>query len=223
MAVITFSRELGSEGDYIAEKVAQSLGYHFIEKEFIGTVLSEYGLVEFDKEYDNLPSFWEKFTVQKAGRREEMVSMLNRVILALASHGNVVIQGRSGFVILGSYADVLNVRIQAPLENRVKRVMKREEISVERAEEKIKYGDKVRSAFVKTFYGVQWETSKSFDLLINTSKVEPEVAVKWLVEAAKAVELKEDDEKSTTASIKVDSTLAKVVSEELECKVTHKK
>ena len=34
MSVITISRDFGSEGDYIAEKVAQILGYHFVNKEF---------------------------------------------------------------------------------------------------------------------------------------------------------------------------------------------
>lgn len=222
MAVITFSRKVGSEGDYIAEKVAQTLGYHFIDKEFIGTVLSEYGLVEFDREYDNLPSFWEKFTAQKAGRREEMVSMLNRVIQALAYHGNVAIQGRSGFVLLGSYADVLNVRIQAPLRFRAKQVMKRQKISIDQAEAIIKHGDKVRSAFVKTFYGVQWETSSAFDLLINTSKVSPVLAINWLVEAVIAIDEKVDAEKPKTASIQVDPILAKLVSERLKCTTTHR-
>ena len=216
MAVITFSRKLGSEGDYIGEKVAQILGYHFIDKEFIGTVLSEYGLVEFDREYDNLPNFWEKFIAQKAGRREEIVSMLNRVIRALAYHGNVVIQGRSGFVVLGSYADVLNVRIQAPLQFRTKQVMNRQKISVDQAEAIIKHGDKVRSAFIKTFYGVEWETSSAFDLLINTSKISPELAINLVAEAAKAIDEKIDDDKPNTASIQVDSILAKFVSEELK-------
>jgi len=101
MSVITISRDFGSEGDYIAEKVAQILGYHFVDKEFFSKVLSQYGLIEFDEEYDVLPGFWEKLDPHQHERRGEVVDMLNRTLRAVAQHGNVVILGRSGFEVLG--------------------------------------------------------------------------------------------------------------------------
>lgn len=39
MVAITISRKFGIEGDRIARKVANTLGYHFFEQEFIGTIL----------------------------------------------------------------------------------------------------------------------------------------------------------------------------------------
>ncbi len=80
MAVITISREFGSEGDTIAEKVAQALGYHLVDKAVIGSLLSQYGLVEFEKDYDVLPGFRERFSGQKEQRRDQMVSMLNQIV-----------------------------------------------------------------------------------------------------------------------------------------------
>ena len=65
MSVITISREFGSEGDTIAEKVAQALGYHLVDKAVIGSLLSQYGLVEFEKDYDVLPGFRERFSARK--------------------------------------------------------------------------------------------------------------------------------------------------------------
>ncbi len=58
MSVITISRDYGSDGDTVAKTVAKTMGYHFVDQEFIGTILSQYGYVEFDKEYVSLPSFW---------------------------------------------------------------------------------------------------------------------------------------------------------------------
>ena len=40
----------------------------------------------------------------------------------MARHGNVVILGRSGYAILAGLADVLHVRLQAPLEDRIELV-----------------------------------------------------------------------------------------------------
>ncbi len=215
MAVLTISRKLGSDGDMIARQVAQQLGYDFVDKELIGAVLDEYGLVEFDREYDHLPTFWEKFDTQREERRELLADMLHRVIRAVAQRGNVVILGRSGYVALAGLADVLHVRIQAPEGFRVGNTAVQNNISLEEAAAIVQQGDKVRSTFVKTFYGVDWEATNAFDLAINRAKIAPALAINWLVEAVRALEKREADEQPTTASIKVDANLADAILEEL--------
>ena len=47
MSVITISREFGSGGDLLAQSVARTLGYHLVDKAFVGAVLCEYGVAEF--------------------------------------------------------------------------------------------------------------------------------------------------------------------------------
>ena len=217
MAVITISRELGSEGDFIAREVARILGYHFVDKAFIGNVLNQYGLVGFDNAYDSLPTFWEKFNAQKEECREMVVDMLNRVVRAVAQHDNVIILGRSGFAILSGFSDVFNVRIQAPYALRVKRLMLRKHITAYQAEDIIKDGDRVRAAFVQSFYGVQWGVASFFDLLIDTAKVPPELAVEWIVSAAKKISVQEQTDNSSITSIQVDPILVTAISSELVC------
>ena len=215
MTVITISRELGSEGDSIAKLVSQSLHYRFVDKVFVGNVLSQYGLVEFDTEYDTLPSFWEKFNAQKEERREMMVDLLNQVIRAVAQQGDVIILGRSGFAILGNYIDVLNLRIQAPFNLRIKRMIDRKNITAFEAEKLVRKGDKVRSSFIKSFYGVNWDISSPFDVIINTGKIPLDVAAKCIVDFVKALEERDIFGKTTTSDIQVDPILHKAVSSEL--------
>jgi cytidylate kinase len=221
MSAITISREFGSEGDYIAERVAQTLGYHLVDKEFIGAVLSQYGVVEFGREYETLPSFWERLSTQRDQRRDVMVDMLNQVVRAVAQHGNVVILGRSGFAILAGLADVLHVRLQAPLSLRIERVMAQQKIAREQAEAVVKEKDRVRAAFVEGFYGVPWEAVHAFDLVINTDKISPDLAMTWVVAAAKAFVTGPETAKLTTRSIKVDPILAAAVSDGLRCEMVH--
>jgi len=222
MAVITISREYGSDGDWIAERVAQSLGYHLVGKELIGALLSEYGLVEFDKEYERLPSFWERFNAQREQRREQIVLMLNQIVPALAQHGNTVIVGRSGFAILRGYADVLNVRVQAPLAARVSRVAMQQDLSAGQAEANILEADKGRTAFIESFYKVRWNDATAFDLVINTGKVSAKIAVPWVVQATQALHSPSSDAGPTCASIAVDPILAKTVSDMLSCVISHR-
>jgi cytidylate kinase len=222
MSVITISMKVGSEGSHIAEKVAQTLGYHFADKRTIGKVLSQYGLVEFDEEYDSAPGFWARFNAQREERRKLMVDMLNRVILALAHHGDMVILGRGGFAVLGGFADVLKVRIQAPLPIRIKRVMEQQNITEpERAEAFVTENDRVRIAFVESWYGVRWDTASPFDLVIDTGKVPPELATTWLVEANRVAKERKGGDERTTGTIQVDPILASAVSDEFKCHVAH--
>jgi cytidylate kinase len=221
MSVITISREFGSEGDSIAQKVAQTLGYHFVDQKFIGQVLSQYGYVEFDQEYKTLPTFWERFDAQRENQRDVMVNMLNRVILAVTHHGNVVLLGRSGFEVLGGFADVFHVRLQAPFSVRVGRVMAQQKIPFEQAELAVKNNDKVRRAFVEEFYRVPWGAIQAFDLVVNTGKVFPDLATTWIIDAAKTFVNNMENDKPTTSSITVDRIMAEAVSEILKCNQQH--
>jgi len=222
MSVITISREFGSEGDFIAQKAAQTLGYHFADRKFIGVILGQYGYVEFDKEYANLPTFWERFDAQREKQRDVMVNMLNQVIQAVAQHGNVVILGRSGFEVLGGFADVLHVRLQAPFPVRVGRVMAQQKISLEQAETDVKNNDKVRLAFVEEFYRTPWDSIHAFDLVIDTGKIPPEVAATWVIDAAKTFVPHPEIDKPAIATIEVDRILAEAVSEVLQCQEIHR-
>ena len=222
MSVITISREFGSEGDYIAQKVAQTLNYHFVDQKFIGIILGQYGYVEFDKEYATLPTFWERFDAQREKQRDVMVKMLNQVIQAVAQHGNVVLLGRSGFDVLGGFADVFHVRLQAPFSVRVGRVMAQQKIPFEQAESVVKNNDKVRVAFVEEFYKVPWKSMHAFDLVISTGKILPDLATSWVIDVAKAPITSLETDKPTTDSIVVDRILAEAVSEVLKCNQTHR-
>jgi cytidylate kinase len=218
MSVITISREFGSEGSYIAEKAARTLGYHLADKQTMEDVLTQYGFVEFDKEYDATRGFWARFDA----RTIEMITMLNRVIQAVARHGNVVILGRGGFAILSGFADVLNVLIQAPLPVRQARVMTRQKLAEpEKAEAIIKEADRVRTTFIGSYYGTHWNAANAFDLVIDTGKVPPDLAVTWLADTIKAMPAQPAGEARLTRTLEVDPILISVVSNVLKCQEAH--
>ncbi len=220
MTVITISREFGSGGDLLAEKVAHALGYHLVDKAFVSAVLGQYGLSEFDSEYEKQPGFWEGFDTEKAERRDTMVRMLNQVVRAVARHGNVVILGRSGYAILAGLADVLHVRLHAPLDDRIELVRYEMSLSLIEARALVEEKDKVRKAFIESFYRVPWESSHAFDIALNTSRISVDVASDWVVQAARlpACNL---DVKMTTRQLEIDAVMQQAVSEKLRCPTEH--
>lgn len=216
MPVIAISRELGSDAQDIAEKVAQRLNYHLVDQAAITRVLNEYGLVDFDQEVDSVPGLWERMSPQHGTRRAILADMLNQVILTFAHHDNVVILGRGGFAVLGGFADVLRVKIQAPLPIRVKRVMQEQAIDgADQAEQVVSHSDRAQAAFLSWFRGVRLDSTRNFDLVVDTGKVSPNLIVNWLVAAAQDLRRKTVADEPFTETIEVERLLDSVVAWEL--------
>jgi cytidylate kinase len=184
MAVITISREYGSAGSEVARKAAELLGYRLVDKAAIGRILAGYGLVDFDKEYEMETNIWSTFDT----RLRTIVTMLERVALAVARRGNSVILGRGSYVALSGLPGVLNVRLRAPFDWRVDRAMREEGLADRaKAEAAVREGDKVRSSFLSSVYGIRWDSSERFDLIMDTSKIGVDRAAAWIAEAARQI------------------------------------
>jgi len=214
MAIVTISREFGSEGLSIGQRVAKSMGYQFVDKDTIEAVLLQYGFIQFNELYNSTPGFWARINQTNL----QLISMLNQTLLALAKHGRLVILGRGGFFTLRDYADVLNVRVQAPFPLRVQRMMVRENLTtLQQSEELVRETDKQRSAFFQGFFERRQDIATDFNLMIDTGTVPPDMAVNWIIEATKLLEQQTFDAAvATTQNIEVDPVLADAVSNVLK-------
>jgi cytidylate kinase len=206
MAVITISRELGSGGFEIARQVAKNLGYEFVDKSTADGIFRQYGLTKFDDLYNSTLGILDLVNADNL----LIISMLNEILEAVARRGNIVILGRAGFAVLGDYADVLNVRIQAPFSERVKRVMAREGLTDPQAtEERVREDDNVHRKYVEMFYNKHWDEPSNFDLVIDTGSLSSEMAVNQIVDTARALDKKIPEKDAVSiATIEVDPVLA---------------
>ena len=213
MTVITLSRMIGSDGAEVARQVAGELGYRLVDKQVFERILQQYGLIEFDDLYDSAPGFWARFDSTNL----QIISMLNRTILGIARLGNVVILGRGGYAALSEYADVLHVRIQAPLLVRAQRVMAAEGLdSIGEAKGIISRNDKARAMFVRGFYDADFHTASQFHLVLDTGIISVDKASMWITEASRALEGRSYKEASTTQAIEVDLVLANAIEQVLD-------
>jgi Cytidylate kinase len=215
MAVITMSRELGTGGGLISQMVTNSLNYHLVDKETIGKVLSQFGLLSFNKVYDSTHSVWSLFDSDY----RELVKQLNRTILAFAKLDNTVIIGRGGFVVLKDYQNVLNVLLRAPLEHRIRNAMQTEQISdIREAEKIVRHSDEVRESFLQTFYNVNANSAQFFSLVIDTSRVPLHMAARWIMEAAQEIDRQKIPPERSSLKADIDPVLLRTVREVLEIK-----
>jgi cytidylate kinase len=214
MNTIVISRLVGSEAGAIATRLAERLGYDLVDKSILQGTLKQYGMTRFGELYTSPPNLWDLANSKNLA----IVSMLNDTMQALAHRGRTVILARGGYVTLRQYADVLNVRLHAPFDVRVQRVMAREGIAdLGQAQKLVAVDDKARIKFVERFYGQKWSNESDFDLVMNTDVISQETSEVWISEAVSMLESKAlCSDAKLAKQVQVDPLLLSAIEEALE-------
>ena len=220
MTVITVARQIGSRGDWIAERVASELGYELVDRHLIEEIASITDTsVEEVEHYDEkgegrLKFFLKRLLVPEVApgtfplsaaayapefglefsyvRENDSSSntyldrgtyqlLITTLVQNFGQTGKAVLVGRASQVILADHPDTCHIKIVAPLEMRVNEVIQHRDVSTEQAQKLVEQHDEWRQNYLRNFHQVDWDDPLLYDLTINTEKVDPEAAVKLLV------------------------------------------
>ncbi len=102
---------------------------------------------------------------------QKMIRILKGVICRLAFEGRKIIVGRSAGVILKNVPNKLNIRLEAPVEWRINRIMQIKEFSQAKAAAYINDMDKRRDTFIEKINGRKAENN-DFDVIFNYASLE---------------------------------------------------
>ena len=183
MAIITISRQIASFGDEIAEKLAEQLGYTFITRQVLEAELVKHGLTE-DKlsKYDEKkPGFWASL----ARDRDEYFDYLREAVYWHARNGNCIFIGRGGFAILKDVPGCYAVRLVASDSVRLERIMKEFSWPEKKARALMDESDANRDGFHKCFFNTDHDDPCSYDLVLNTDRINPETGAAVISDACK--------------------------------------
>jgi len=196
MAVITISRESGSGGKEIAALLSEKLNYKILTKDLmieIAAHLNKEGSAGQDSTAGTTASaelldgilapVGQKARASKPSfdlEKPLTIRQVRDLVLAAYSHGNMIIIGRGGQVILANKPDVLHVRVIAPLEKRIAVRAAREGLSLKEAQKKLVEADKAHVDFVKNFFDVDNRDPLLYDLVINTDKISIDAAAELI-------------------------------------------
>lgn len=175
MAIITISRGSYSRGKRIAERVAAKLGYDCIAREALLEASKEYDIPEAKlvRAMHDAPSRLNRFV----GGKEKYIAYIQAALTASVRKDNVVYHGLAGHFLLKGVSHVLKVRIIAPMDYRVKVIMKRDEVSKEEAQRILMKDDEERHAWSRKLYGIDQTDSSLYDLVLNIHKISVDNAV----------------------------------------------
>jgi cytidylate kinase len=172
--VITISRQRGSGGSLVAERLAELTGFSHFNREIIDQISREIGaqkrLVEsLDEAARSNFQLWVDgmFRGRIVDSSDYMQSLV-KIIGAIFKHGRAIVVGR-GANFLADTPNVFNVRIIADMDFRVSSLVKRRGLTRKQAEEEIESNDGQRKKFVKTYFGRDIDDPAAYDLVVNST------------------------------------------------------
>ncbi|MBE6039227.1 MAG: cytidylate kinase-like family protein [Anaerofustis stercorihominis] len=198
--IITISREYGSGGRIIGEKVAEMLGIPFYNHNLIDMIAHESGL---DKDYISQwqervssPMLWgwdaaiagfiPEMTAGYYSNELKMFEAQSKIIRDLAEKGSCVIVGRCGGYLLKNDPSCLRVFIYSDKESRINRILEEYDAeTLDQAEDMLKSVDKSRAAYHEKYTLTEWGDYLNYDIALD-SKLGIDECAKIIVEAAKA-------------------------------------
>jgi cytidylate kinase len=185
--VITLSSEAGAGGGWIARILATELQMNIVGSELIHKVaesahMSDKVIKSLDEKsislFDSLiSSFFESRHIWP----NEYIRHLSLVMHTNARHGNIIIIGRGGSFILKDEA--FRVRVIAPQEMRIEKVMRDRQMSQKEAQEYIKQYDTDQVGFVRNYFNEDINDPKHYDIIVNTQFVGIESAAESVKKA----------------------------------------
>lgn len=185
MAILTFTRQIGSYGDEIGMMVARHLGYTFydkneIEKRIIAKGLPKEEFVKFD---ERRPSFRDRFTKS----RDRYLNYLSAVILEIAEQGNCVIMGRGAFLFLRDVPGHIALRFVTTPAQRLINIKEMTGITNDKAALKlINLSDKRQKAFYKSCFKYDLADHSMLQATVNTALVPPDMLSEMLIAGIKS-------------------------------------
>ncbi|HWT80006.1 MAG TPA: cytidylate kinase family protein [Candidatus Methylomirabilis sp.] len=183
MTIVAISREMGSGGYEVGAAVAKALNFEYVDRQILLEAAHAHGVPEAKlvEVVERRLSLWERFETE----RRHYLTFLEAAYYAFAERGNLVTASRSGPFFVRDVRHALKVRIMAPVDVRVRRVMAQERLDQKAAAAKVKAYDREMSGRIDYLFGLDWTRPENYDLVINTQDDAWQFYIDLLVAAAR--------------------------------------
>ncbi len=174
--IITMSREYGSLGHLIADKLGEELGMPVLDRAFFFKMAENHGvdpafIHAYDEKRRNL--FTTRTRRGHSNSMEDIVAdMIASYIRELAESGeSFIIVGRCAQWVLRDYDNLIRVFVAADFDTKVERIMEHENVGKEEAEKIVLKNDKKRAKYFEYYTGLTWKDADNYDIMIDSAKI----------------------------------------------------
>ncbi len=200
--VITIDRNYGAGGRTLGRKLAEQFDIPYYDSDIIKEAADESGLnAMFLAFIDEKPRHIRGMTnaapsysadssafseVQRAAEQAQ-----SAVIEKLAANGSCVIVGRRADQVLAGKAAVFRIFVAMPLEKRIEKIRRSENVSRGQAERRIKATDKAREDYYNLSGGGKWGSAENYDLCLDAGAFSQDEMVKVIMLALREYQAEE--------------------------------
>jgi cytidylate kinase len=190
VTVIAMTQEMATLGKDVALGVCEALGLEQVRHE-VGDVVA--GRMSVKKSLIRRIREGKASKVEKWAADEKTISIFTaEEVFDLAVKGNVLVRGWGATLLLRAVPHIPCVRVCAPLDVRVKRLMERLETDdAELARHEIRVDDAARAARMGENFDVEWGDPALYDLTLNTERISIPECVRQVVALARSAEFQE--------------------------------
>ena len=105
-----------------------------------------------------------------------------RILQELAAQSSCVIAGRAGFIVFRDWPNHLNVFIQASMDHRIKRIMNRKNVTMDKARAIIAKMDASREAYIKKYVDTTRYDTRNYNLVIQMDDLTEDDAAEIIID-----------------------------------------
>jgi len=173
LPIITISREPGSGGRIVAQKLAANLNVELFHQEVLHemakrTEVSEQMLATMDERGLSILEDWiSSLVYDRHMWPDEYLKHLMDVIGTIGKHGRAVVVGRGANFILPP-EQRFRVRITAPRKFRIQNVARKFNISEDEAKRRVIQTESDRKSFIRKYFNSDIADPDNYDLILNT-------------------------------------------------------
>ena len=204
--VITISRQYGSQGHEVGQKVAEKLSIPYFDKSLIALAAKQSGFSEAAFEYaDEKAGSSLLYSMVTSGMgvaariagtndlpiNDKLFLIQSDIIREAADAGPCVIVGRCSNYILRDHPDVFKVFIHAKKEDRVKHAIEVDGVDANKAADFVTKRDKQRANYYNFYSSMRWDDLNAYNLTLDTSLFTVDQAADIIIQAIEAMQTKE--------------------------------
>ncbi|HJP57143.1 MAG TPA: cytidylate kinase-like family protein [Gemmatimonadales bacterium] len=195
--IITVSREYGAGGSELAALLGTRMGWRVLDHELIQQLARrlECETTEIAALSEHPPSFLDRLASSglvtapesafHAGPwstdADRLAALTREVLLEEAEQPPLIVVGHGANCLYRDRPDVLRVRVAAPPEVRIRRVMERTGAAPQQAAADVRHRDADRQHYLQRYYHTSVSDPCAYDLQINTGTVPLDTAAAMIV------------------------------------------
>jgi cytidylate kinase len=193
MPVIAMTREMGSGGREVAQRVANKLGLQMVLHEMVEHDLADHMHVQESAVHHRLEGGATLRERLQIGNKR-LARYATEEILELAQRGNVLIRGWGACAILRDVPHVPRIRVCAPMAARVRAITGRPGLGdASAAQREIERNDAAHRKTLKAAHDVDREDPLLYHLVLNTEHTSIENCVKLVCDLAASPDFQETE------------------------------